>query len=40
MVIRNYLSESYIGLLECATMFGLGEEIHEEGGNVDHLLRL
>jgi hypothetical protein len=35
-----YLGECYISLLECATMFGLSEEIHEEGGNVDHLLRL
>ncbi len=35
-----YLGECYIGLLECTTMFGLSEEIHEEGGNVDHLLRL
>jgi hypothetical protein len=37
---RAYLSECYISLLECATMFSLREEIHEEGGNVDHLLRL
>jgi hypothetical protein len=35
-----YLSEGYISLLECATMFSLSKEIHEEGGNVDHLLRL
>jgi hypothetical protein len=35
-----YLSECYVSLLECAPMFSLREKIHEEGGNVDHLLRL